>query len=259
MLVRAAGSGAHPNPRSRLSASQDSRSEAPAPRDLPSAANEPAPRFFWLHLKKCGGMSFRKTFSPPYVETDRTRPPRPFAQVPRAEWNDCVNNYRVELGEYDYCRMRFVRDRLYSPAEFDAMYKFAFARNPYDRVLSAWRFLYRKRWYHPLRYSFPRFLRALPAIWATKSDRHVATHTAPIWADVSDESGRLLLDDLFRLEEIDRATPILNERLGTNVDGLAHTNRMGEATDYRDHYTAETRRLVERLYPEDIERLEYRF
>ncbi len=245
--------------RTRLRTASEKRSEAPDPPGLRIVSTEPAPRFFWLHLKKCGGMSFRKTFSPPYVETDRTRPPRPFEEVPRAEWNDCVNNYRQELGEYDYRRMLFARDRLYTPAEFGAMYKFAFSRNPYDRILSAWRFLYRKRWYHPLRYSFARFLRALPGIWETKSDRHVATHTARIWPDVSDEAGRLLLDDLFRLEEIDRATPILNERLGTNVDGLAHTNRMGAATDYRAHYTTETRRLVEQLYADDLERLEYRF
>jgi hypothetical protein len=242
-----------------LSTPSESRSGAASRIDLEFPSVEPAPRFFWLHLKKCGGMSFRKTFSPPYVETDRTRPPRPFSEMPRAEWNDCVNNYRTPLGEYDYRRMLFVRDRLYSPAEFDAMYKFAFSRNPYDRVLSAWRFLYRKRWYHPLRYSFPRFLRALPSIWATKSDRHVATHTAPIWPDVADDDGRLLLDDLFHLEEIDRATPILNERLGTNVDGLAHTNRMSSASDYRAAYTTETRRLVEQLYAEDLERLAYRF
>jgi hypothetical protein len=34
---------------------------------------------------------------------------------------------------------------------------------------------------------------------------------------------------------------------------------MSSASDYRAAYTTETRRLVEQLYAEDLERLAYRF
>lgn len=219
----------------------------------------PTPPFFWLHLKKCAGQSFRKSFSPPYVETDRSRKPPPFDQLPREEWNDAINAYQCDLGEYDYKRMLYVRDVLYSKEEFDAMYKFAIVRNPYDRILSAWKFLYRKRHWHPSRYSYARFLRSLPRIWKSKWDRHVATHTAPIWPDVTDNEGNLLVDDLFRLEAMEEAIPIINARLGTHVAELSHKNKKGVGPSYREFYTDETRQLVAELYREDLEHLGYEF
>jgi hypothetical protein len=220
---------------------------------------ESSPGFFWLHIKKCGGQSFRATFSPPYTEIDRTAPPKSFAELRREEWNDAVNNYRYDLGEYDYKRMLFVRDRLYRGRAFDSMYKFAIVRNPYDRMLSAWRFLYRKRYFQPLRYSFSRFLHSLPEIWATKSDRHVATHTAPIWSDITDEKGVPLLDDVFRLEQIEDAVPILNQRLGTEIRTFGQENRYGSGESYRKDYTSETRSLVEKLFAGDLEHFGYDF
>ncbi|MFB6258243.1 MAG: hypothetical protein ABEH38_06090, partial [Flavobacteriales bacterium] len=71
------------------------------------------PSFFWLHIKKSGGESFRETFTPPYVQTKRKRNFKPFIALPKAEWNDALNNYRLPLGEYDYKRMLFAKRFLY--------------------------------------------------------------------------------------------------------------------------------------------------
>ena len=57
---------------------------------------------FYLHIKKAGGTSFRQTFSPPYVQTDRSKKYKTFNSLPKEEWNDALNNYRISLGEYDY-------------------------------------------------------------------------------------------------------------------------------------------------------------
>jgi hypothetical protein len=223
------------------------------------------PPFFWLHIKKAGGESFRKSFTPPYVQTDRQKDYKPFIALPREEWNDALNNYRIPLGEFDYRRMLFAKRFLYSEREFAGMFKFVIVRNPFDRAVSCWKYLgrmpitlcdIRKQ---RMRYSFERFLRELPNLWKTKWDRHFATHTAPMWPDISDESGRSLVDHVVKLENILDEIPFLNRRLNLQIAGYAHVNQSSRASDYRRHHTARTRELVESLYGEDIGKLGYTF
>ena len=219
--------------------------------------------FFWLHLKKCGGHSFRRSFSPPYVQTDRGAVPRKITDLPKPEWNDALNNFRVPLGEFDYKRALYAETHLYTNQEFDSMFKFAIVRNPYDRAVSSWRYLFRAFEPNPrylmMKSSFVRFLRVLPQLWNSKYNRQIATHTAPIWPDITDESGNLLLDRLYRLEDIDSELEDLNMRLGTEVKALGRINENREQRHYRTHYCEESRALVEDLYSEDLNHLSYEF
>jgi hypothetical protein len=223
------------------------------------------PPFFWLHLKKCGGESFRKTFTPPYVQTVRTVNPSPFIAVPREEWNDVLNNYRIPLGEYDYRRMLFAKKFLYTEEEFSAFFKFTIVRNPYDRIVSAWRYLMAPRVFKPreiwMKYSFQRFLEELPKIWVEKRNRHIATHTAPIWGDITDEKGNLLVNFIAHLENIESDLAQVSDRLGGMDTGFAHINRSGSSSShsYRKAYNRRTRQLVESLYYDDIQHLGYEF
>lgn len=210
--------------------------------------------FFWLHVKKAGGTSFRAAFTPPYVQSNRTAPPRSFTDAPRNEWNDMVNNFRIPLGGYDYRRMLFVRDRLYGAEEFSGMFKFVIVRNPHDRALSSWRYLMGGVGGSV---GFERFLESLPGEWASKSNRHLATHTAPVWPDITDESGNLLVDAIYKLEEIETVIPELCRRIGIVPRKLGHANTSGAKESFRDLYTPASRRLVERLYSDDLHGLCY--
>lgn len=221
-------------------------------------------KFFWLHIKKAGGTSFRKSFSPPYVETERGLNCKPFVALPKEEWNDALNNFRIPLGSYDYKRMLFARKFLYEKDEFEEMFKFVIVRNPYARALSAWRYLMKDRLvFHPkklaMKYSFHQFLKEVPRYWKEKKNRHIATHTAPIWPDITDENGKLLVDEIIKLEEFDQHIDKLNTELDIEIDELSHVNQSGNAHSYRKHYTKDTRKLVEQLYADDIKKLGYRF
>lgn len=224
------------------------------------------PNFFWLHIKKAGGQSFRKSFTPPYVHTDRRCNFKPFVAVPRREWNDVLNNHRIPLGEYDFKRMLFAKRFLYTDAEFAGMFKFAIVRNPYDRAVSCWRYVTQRQpmllWdmrKQLMRFSFERFLHELPELWETKWDRHFATHTAPMWSDISDDRSESLLDHIVKLENIDDELGIVSEKLNVKIPQLEHINRSRRAADYRTAYSSRTRRLVETVYAADIERLGYSF
>lgn len=227
-------------------------------------------RFFWLHIKKCGGQSFRETFSPPYVQTDRSFDYKPFRALSKNQWNDALNNYRRNLGIYDFKRMQFAKKFLYSDDEFSNMFKFVIVRNPYDRLISCWKYLLQNYTGHPrnfickprhmlMKFSFHHFLKELPHLWENKYDRHIATHTAPIWSDITDVNGNLLVDYIIKLEQIDDGLKYLNKKLNLNVTEFAHKNKNRNAHAYRKFYDQKTRNLVEKLYKDDIQKLGYRF
>jgi hypothetical protein len=223
--------------------------------------------FFWLHIKKCGGESFRATFTPPYIQSDRIKNPKPFIAEPKEKWNDVLNNYRIPLGEYDYKRMLFAKKFLYTEEEFQELFKFVIVRNPYDRAISCWKYVLQGKssYTHPkllrMKYSFRYFLESLPEIWEEKKYRHMATHTAPIWGDIADENNNSLVNLIIKLENISEDITILNNAIGTSITKYKKTNdnKNREKITYKKQYSSKTRLLVEDLYRNDIELLNYEF
>lgn len=230
---------------------------------MKKAANNNSHPFLWLHIKKCGGQSFRESFTPPYVQTDRLKNPKPFIATPKCEWNDVLNNYRIPLGEYDNKRMLFAKQFLYTEDEFANMFKFVIVRNPFDRAASVWKYLFRPVQYNPkhikMKNSFEAFLSELPNLWSKKYDRHIYTHSLPIWPDITDKDGVLLVDSIFKLENMHIDLMEINRKLGASVKELAHINRTKEKYEYRSYYSDKSIEMVERLYKDDIEKLNYSF
>jgi len=180
--------------------------------------------------------------------------------IPRQEWNDTINNYRYPLGEFDFRRMLFVRDRLYGPTEFQKLFKFVIVRNPFDRALSCWRYRMAqglKR--DSVTGSFERFLEGLSENWKSKRNRHMAMHTAPVWPDITDDSGVLLVDRIYHLEEIQMGLPEICSFLGVKERVLLRKNSLSRINCYREFYSDYGRSLVERIYGDDLERLGYKF
>ena len=200
-----------------------------------------ATEIFWLHIKKSAGLSTRQILKPYYVETDRTDQPKNFIQSDPAEWNDILNNYRVPLGAYQFKRTLFAKTYLYKD-KFENLFKFAFSRNPYDRAISQFFYLWRETnprkrtfWSHRLKltekairdfpalptlsYDFSLFLDAIQACRGSQSnfdpyDLHFQTHTAAMFEDVSDENGTILLDKIWRLEDFETGIAEVFERMG---------------------------------------------
>lgn len=240
---------------------------------------------FWLHIKKSGGQSARKALHPHYVVVDKARRPKTFIQSGRSEWNDVLNNYRVPLGEYQFRRCLFARTYLYKD-DFAGMFKFAFVRDPVDRCLSQFFYLWRSSdprkadfWYRralllkasarvPPRlprigYDFDLFLDAIEACRESKShfhpqSLHFQTHTAPMWDDVVDEGGEILLDRIWRLEDFGDAIAHVHRLMGTErPDGA---RRYLENATKRPSFgpSAAQRRRVEALFARDFDLYETR-
>ena len=183
-------------------------------------------KFFWLHVKKSAGISTRSLLQPYYTEVDRTHRPKTFIQATPEEYNDILNNFRVVLGEHQFKRCLFAKTYLY-PDTWDDMYSFAFSREPTDRCISMFYYLFwedygfLKNMLRSLKrsiraktlinyntsYAFDLFLDYAQQARVSDSiyrplDNHFTTHTAPMWDDITDNDGNVLLEQVFRLESL---------------------------------------------------------
>jgi hypothetical protein len=181
-------------------------------------------QLFWLHVKKSAGITTRALLQPYYVEVDRNKRPKTFIQARPDEYNDILNNYRVVLGDYQFKRCLFAKLYLY-PDSWDDIYSFAFSREPVDRCISMFYYLYWGRGYVEnlkriikrarnhrklivnTSYAFDAFLDYAYAARVSDSiyrpfGIHFTTHTAPMWEDITDPDGNILLKSVFRLESL---------------------------------------------------------
>jgi len=159
---------------------------------------------------------------------------------------------------------------VFSKDEFDGYFKFAFVRNPWDRLLSAYTFLAQggmnrsdRAWAEEnlTRYGdFEEFV----SRWVSRDTVETSLHFLPQHRFLCLPFSRTVaVNFVGSYENLDRDFAYVRERLGLSSGvGLPHHNKTpapAARSDYRDHYTAATRRIVEDVYREDIELFGYSF
>jgi hypothetical protein len=155
-------------------------------------------------------------------------------------------------------------------------FKFAFVRNPWARVLSAYpnnliknleeadasfiqnavyRF-FQTQYPGVLRVGmqFKDFLKAVVAIDDVKIDPHLASQ----YLFLVDEQQRLLPDFIGKLEDIGEDFKVVASKANFASEGLQHLNNKNRR-EYRKFYDQEARELVAQRYCRDIEMFKYEF
>ena len=189
-------------------------------------------KVFWLHIKKAAGISTRESLGPLYKEVDRRNMPSCFISRPRDEWNDILNNYRVPLGSYHFRRSDFAKEFLYKD-EWSEMATVAFSREPIDRALSMYYYLFSpfKRNESFIRkvksiisssissrkllisesYALSAFLDLLDIQKDLREKSiyepaglHFSTHTNPMSLDVGFQDGGTNMSHIFRLDNYEK-------------------------------------------------------
>ncbi len=156
---------------------------------------------------------------------------------------------------------------IFSRAEFAAYFKFAFVRNPWDRVLSSYVFLKEggmnerdRAWAqrHLCGYgSFDEFVRR----WVNRSNVYSELHFVPQAWYLALSDGRPGVDFVGYYENLDRDFEYLRGKLGIAPDRpLPCLNKtQGKDRRYTEYYSPITRQIVESVYREDIELFGYDF
>jgi hypothetical protein len=146
---------------------------------------------------------------------------------------------------------------LVAPDVWNAYFKFAFVRNPWDRLVS---------WYHmcvqtPTANAFARYIKDnAPTFddFLKKTTTGMAERTTRNQLDyVTDEHGEIIVDFVGRYERLGDDFARIEDRLGFRAE-LPHVNRSAHE-DYRKYYTDETRDIVSQRFAKDIRHFGYAF
>lgn len=206
-------------------------------------------RFLFIHVDKAAGTSVQEALQP-YAEplaASRLRK-RLMLLGPLTRLGSL--HRLVQFGEH--VPARAVR-RCLPRSIYEGYFKFAFVRNPWDRLVSRYHYLKRNPAHRHSRVVSAMSGFAEYARWEMGRARPLLHQHAY----VCDAKGRLIVDAVGRFEELQEGFDAFCRRLNIRAD-LPHLNATGRR-DYRDHYPAELRDEVGAFFSRDIEMFGYSF
>jgi hypothetical protein len=192
-------------------------------------------RFVFIHVSKTGGRSLTSVLSATGAR---------FSEVPGlAGVNPGVST--EHLGAQDMAD--------FLGRDWESYYSFGFVRNPWDRVVSIYRFIQETPNAVSHRelagLSFEEFL-----LRPRKSEKPRQN-----WDNLSDRTGeRQLVPEIFRFENVTEAYETIARRCGFEPPELPRLNATTRS-DYRQYYTPKLAAVVADLFEVDILRFGYRF
>ena len=129
--------------------------------------------------------------------------------------------------------------------KFDAYFKFAFVRNPWDRVVSLY---LRSHQQDFKRFVYSCEMSSSHCVWPRSKKYQLD------W--LCDESNNLLVDFVGRFENLQNDFNHVCEEIGLPHQKLGHENK-SKAHDYRDYYNSELIDVVYKNFKKDIEYFGY--
>jgi hypothetical protein len=133
--------------------------------------------------------------------------------------------------------------------KWDKYFKFAFVRNPWDRMVSAWK--NRSHTYE----SFKDFVKAYPY---PEEKVDLIWHTMPQLTHICDDRGEYMVNHIGRFENLQHDFELICSALDMPKHKLPHKNKTTHH-HYTHYYDDETIERVASNFSRDIERLNYKY
>ena len=197
-----------------------------------------------MHIPKCAGTSLERVIW------------RSEEHTPQCLFGGLLNIYynQYQTGGLQHLKALQIRQHV-GRSKFDAYFKFAIVRNPFDKAVSQFKYIRTKG--HLLEYigmsisdSFLTYLRKIRFRTHVQWDSQISF--------IFDYSGRQLVDYVGRFERLDQAFSEILGPIGLSAP-VPHSMASHDRTGFRDFYDEEARLLVEDMYRDDLEVLGYRF
>jgi hypothetical protein len=181
-----------------------------------------------------------------------------FVHIPKTAGSSVAQALSGGSGHVPY----FEYERV-NPRKFKQFFKFAFVRNPWDRLVSTYFFLKNggvnemdRRFAAENLSGYDTFA-AFVEGWLSAENVWSWVHFKPQHYFICDADLRVRMDFVGRMESIDRDFSTICERLGVAAE-LKWTNR-GDHGPYREYYTHDLRERVAAVYADDIASFGYQF
>lgn len=205
-------------------------------------------QFIFIHVPKTAGTSIGRLLRPyALAKTPKTQFRRVLSKLPIPEQPEKA--YRPVHASARWVRLKYGAER------FDAFYSFAVVRNPYDLFVSRYNYILNRERHH----SHRKVRRASFLEYARAEKRKLIFGARDQMSMLDDGAGRIIVKNLFRFENLDRAA----ERICADL-GISQETTLPKVNDYpRDHYSTyyddESRAIVETIYKRDLEAFGYGF
>ncbi len=196
-----------------------------------------------------------------------------FVHVPKTAGQSIEQVFVDDLGltwdDREVLNLRFNADRAIGPQRLAHLYadeyvrcghierdlwnsyfKFAVVRNPYDRILSEFR--------------YRRFRKTGPLFWFLRKQHQdeyldIARHVVPQSRYLFDDNGTCLVDEIIKFEELQDKMPEVFQRIFGGARTLPRRNEStkGHRRITRQQLGAWNRKMIRDRYAEDFARLGY--
>jgi hypothetical protein len=203
--------------------------------------------FLFVHIEKAAGSSIQQALLPFANVAPSSRVRR------RLAWLGPLNRVGGLYGALQFGEHATANEvkRCLPAKAYDALFKFAFVRNPWDRLVSRYAHLLRSK--DRSRHSFISSLEKFEDFlqWEMRRDSAHQYHY------VTNAEGRQIVDFIGHYETLAEDFAKVCARLKIQAQ-LPHAN-VSEHRDYRTYYTPETREFVAKKCRRDIEMFGYEF
>lgn len=208
----------------------------------------------FIHINKTGGTTVERLLAP--FEEYRLLKKIYRGTVRRASFLNGFKGFSIAGVDFFHPHASALDIRSVIGEEiYNAYYKFAIVRNPWDIEVSRY-FFAKKAKAHKLHslansLTFKEFLR-----W-----REAKGLRSRQIVKVCDENENIIVDQIIKNEMLDKDLPkLLNDIFGLSLPGkLPRLNVSRSSTSYREYYDDESVKIVERLNSKDIELFSYSF
>jgi len=152
---------------------------------------------------------------------------------------------------------------MYGKKTFDEYFKFAFVRNPWDRLYSSYRYLKSGGWndedqkWSDKNLSKYKDFNDFVINWLSKSNIKKHIHFKPQCEFVCDKNNNVLVDYIAYFESLDTEFNIIAKKL--NIQSELGSFNMNPGQSYKDVYNDEMIKIVREVYDDDINIFGYDF
>ena len=150
---------------------------------------------------------------------------------------------------------------------FENAVKFTFVRNPFDWLVSTYHHMhrsgegYRQAPVKEQDMSFSEGLRFIVLDLMQREQIAASNKYQTLYEFVMDENGENIMDFIGRVENLETDVKHLCDVIGIRYEGVPRLNVRGDRTElsYRNYYSSDDRKLVEKYFSRDLEFFEYAF